>query len=77
MAKDRVIDYGDEYLSTLDKEIANTMDFVIHGNCDDYAHYRDLCGKVSGMRFAISEFKDLRVKELQDEDEVVYAGNSR
>lgn len=42
---------------------------VASGACKDYAEYREVCGTVRGLRFALSHILDLSRAYLDDNDD--------
>jgi len=52
-----------------DDEIIAIQESLCDGVAQDYAHYRDLCGAIRGLRTAQRETKDLvrKLREIDDE----------
>jgi len=53
----------------LQENIQQIVDSLSDGGAKDYAHYKELCGAIRGLRTAQRETKDLvrKLKEIDDE----------
>ena len=52
----------------LDEEIKLIVDSLSDGVATDYAHYKELCGAIRGLRTAQRELNDL-VEKLKEADD--------
>ena len=54
----------------LEENIQQLVDSLSDGVAKDYAHYKELCGAIRGLRTAQREAKDLvrKLKEIDDDE---------
>lgn len=52
----------------IDSYIESTQDRLVHGVCEDYAQYKELCGVIHGLALARREVQDL-AKHMEDNDD--------
>ena len=45
------------------------QDAVVNGNAQNYPEYRELCGTIKGLDFALTELEDLLQSHEVDEDD--------
>ena len=51
------------------EQIDSATEFMTGGGCKDYAHYRNVCGVIQGLRTAIREVRDLSRNFMEDDDD--------
>ena len=67
--KDRAhaLDYGEVYLIELEEQITDKTEYLLQGNCADFAEYRAFAAHILALRFAQDSFRKLRLKEIEEE----------
>jgi len=60
----------DVLINSYEADVASAVEFLISGGAKDFAEYREVVGRVRGLRLAIESTKDLMRSQLEeDEDE--------
>ena len=59
----------DVLIEKFEEDIASSADFLINGGAKDYAEYREVAGRVRGLRLAIQSTKDLSRSQMDEEDD--------
>jgi hypothetical protein len=54
---------------TYTDQIKSYQDAIISGRCVDWSEYRETCGKIRGLSFALDELTALADRLRRDEDE--------
>jgi hypothetical protein len=50
------------------EDVSASTEFLIAGSAKDYAEYREVVGRIRGLRLAIDATKDLSRSQLEDDD---------
>lgn len=58
----------DVLIRKYEEDISSSADFLIGGGAKDFAEYREVVGRVRGLRLAIDATKDLSRSQLEDDD---------
>lgn len=53
----------------LNEHKSSATEFMADGGCKDFAHYRNMCGLITGLSLAQREILDLARNFLEDEDD--------
>jgi hypothetical protein len=53
----------------LNEHKRSAMEVLAEGGCKDFAHYRQLCGLIQGLKVAQIEVNDLMRNSMEDEDD--------
>jgi hypothetical protein len=48
---------------------ASASSFLVSGGAKDFAEYREVCGRIRGLRLAIDETQALAKHHLEDKDD--------
>jgi hypothetical protein len=59
----------DVLIEKFEEDIASSADFLINGGAKDYAEYREVAGRVRGLRLAVQSTKDLSRSQMDEEDD--------
>ena len=59
----------DVLIEKFEEDVASSADFLINGGAKDYAEYREVAGRVRGLRLAIQSTKDLSRSQMDEEDD--------
>ena len=59
----------DVLIEKFEEDIASSADFLINGGAKDYAEYREVAGRVRGLRLAIQATKDLSRSQMEEDDD--------
>jgi hypothetical protein len=52
----------------IEEQVKSHSEALVSGQSKDYAHYRELCGKIAGLQTAQREIGDL-VRKLKDDND--------
>lgn len=59
----------DVLIEKYEEDVASSADFLINGGAKDYAEYREVAGRVRGLRLAVQSTKDLSRSQMDEEDD--------
>jgi len=59
----------DVLIEKFEEDIASSADFLINGGAKDYAEYREVVGRVRGLRLAVQSTKDLSRSQDEEDDD--------
>jgi len=59
----------DVLIDKCDEDIAASTEFLVSGTAKEYAEYREIVGRIRGLRLAIQTIKDLSRSQMEDDDE--------
>ena len=59
----------DVLIEIFEEDIASSADFLINGGAKDYAEYREVVGRVRGLRLAVQSTKDLSRSQDEEDDD--------
>ena len=59
----------DVLIEKFEEDVASSADFLINGGAKDYAEYREVAGRVRGLRLAVQSTKDLSRSQMDEEDD--------
>jgi hypothetical protein len=59
----------DVLIDKCDEDIDASIEFLVSGTAKDYAEYREVVGRIRGLRLAIQTIKDLSRSQMEDDDE--------
>ncbi len=59
---------SDVLLHKYEEEISSATDFLANGGAKDFAEYREVVGRIRGLRLAMDVTKDLSRSLLEDDD---------
>jgi hypothetical protein len=59
----------DVLLEKFEEDVSSSADFLINGGAKDYAEYREVAGRVRGLRLAVQSTKDLSRSQMDEEDD--------
>lgn len=59
----------DVLIEKFEEDIVSSADFLINGGAKDYAEYREVAGRVRGLRLAVQSTKDLSRSQMDEEDD--------
>ena len=59
----------DVLIDKCDEDIAASTEFLVSGTAKEYAEYREIVGRIWGLRLAIQTIKDLSRSQMEDDDE--------
>lgn len=59
----------DVLIEKFEEDIASSADFLINGGAKDYAEYREVVGRVRGLRLSVQSTKDLSRSQMDEEDD--------
>ena len=62
------MDIWDEVITTYNKEIETLKNSLASGSMEDYAHYRQLVGSISGIEWSRQQLTEI-IKRRQHSDE--------
>lgn len=63
------MDLRTKFLSRLDELSETNATHLVSGSCVDYAEYKMIVGKLSGLQQARQEFQEIWSKMVQDAEE--------
>lgn len=58
----------DVLVEKYEEDVASSADFLVNGGAKDYAEYREVAGRIRGLRLAIQTTKDLSRSQMEDDD---------
>jgi hypothetical protein len=58
----------DVLIMKFEEDISSATDFLVNGGAKDFAEYREVTGRIRGLRLAIEATKDLSRSQLEDDD---------
>jgi hypothetical protein len=59
----------DVLIEKYEEDVASSADFLINGGVKDYAEYREVAGRIRGLRLAIQATKDLSRSQMEEDDD--------
>lgn len=59
----------DVLIEKFEEDIASSADFLINGGAKDYAEYREVVGRVRGLRLSVQSTKDLSRSQDEEDDD--------
>jgi hypothetical protein len=59
----------DVLIDKCDEDIDASIEFLVSGTAKDYAEYREVVGRIRGLRLATQTIKDLSRSQMEDDDE--------
>ena len=59
----------DVLIDKCDEDIDASIEFLVSGTAKEYAEYREIVGRIRGLRLAIQTIKDLSRSQMEDDDE--------
>lgn len=59
----------DVLIDKMQEDIRASVEFLVAGSAKDYAEYREVVGRVRGLRLGISVTEDLKRSQMEDDDE--------
>jgi hypothetical protein len=59
----------DVLIDKCDEDIDASIEFLVSGTAKDYAEYREVVGRIRGLRLATQIIKDLSRSQMEDDDE--------
>jgi hypothetical protein len=59
----------DVLIDKCDEDIGASIEFLVSGTAKDYAEYREVVGRIRGLRLATQTIKDLSRSQMEDDDE--------
>jgi hypothetical protein len=58
----------DVLVSKYEEDIASSTEFLVTGRAESFDKYRELVGRIQGLRLAVQTTKDLSRNFMEDED---------
>jgi hypothetical protein len=58
----------DVLIGKFEEDLASSTQFLVGGGAKDFSEYREVCGRVRGLRFAIEETQAF-AKNFQENDD--------
>jgi len=59
----------DVLVEKFDSQIDLASQFLVGGGAKDFAEYREVCGRIRGLRLAIEETQALAKNQLESDDD--------
>lgn len=59
----------DVLLEKHEEDVTSSTDFLCAGGAKDFAEYREVVGRIRGLRLAIQTIKDLQRKVTENDDD--------
>ncbi len=59
----------DVLIDKMQEDVAASVEFLVAGSVKDYAEYREIVGRVRGLRLGISVTEDLKRSQMEEDDD--------
>lgn len=59
----------DVLIENFETQVSQAADFLVGGGAKDFAEYREICGRIRGLRIAIFETQALAKTQMESDDD--------
>ena len=59
----------DVLIEKMDEDVRSSVEFLVAGSAKDYAEYREIVGRIRGLRLGMGATEDLKRSQMEDNDD--------